>query len=228
MTLSTGPFAGQPAEWDEFVRSSAAWTHFQLWSWKSVMEEVFGHQCVYLAAWNGAGLAGVLPLVRVKSVLFGDYLVSMPFLNYGGPLGTDTAARELVAHAEELAREQRVGLLELRCREPLPLDLPVSHRKITVILDLPPGGPDAVWHGLTSNVRRKVRRAQKEGMSARFGLDQVTAFYDVFSHHMRDLGTPTLPRQLFETLAQRFQPTLERPIDDGSARTVVQKPASGR
>jgi len=204
MTLSTGPFAGQPAEWDEFVRSSAAWTHFQLWSWKGVMEDVFGHQCVYLAARNGAGLAGVLPLVRVKSVLFGDYLVSMPFLNYGGPLGTDTAARELVAHAEELAREQRVGLLELRCREPLPLDLPVSHRKITVILDLPPGGPDAVWHGLTSNVRRKVRRAQKEGMSARFGLDQVTAFYDVFSHHMRDLGTPTLPRQLFETLAQRF------------------------
>jgi len=61
-----------------------------------------------------------------------------------------------------------------------------------------------VWHRLSSNVRRKVRRAQKEGMSARFGLDQVTAFYDVFSHHMRDLGTPTLPRQLFETLARRF------------------------
>ena len=29
-------------------------------------------------------------------------------------------------------------------------------------------------------------------------------------------------------LAQRFTPTLERPIVDGSARAVVQKPASGR
>src|SRR2546425_12446655 len=99
MTLSTGPFAGQPAEWDAFVRSSAAWTHFQLWSWKSVMEDVFGHQGVYLAARNGAGLAGVLPLVRVKSVLFGDYLVSMPFLNYGGPGGTGSAAQARVGGA---------------------------------------------------------------------------------------------------------------------------------
>jgi TPR repeat protein len=35
-------------------------------------------------------------------------------------------------------------------------------------------------------------------------------------------------RRQAETLAQRFTPTLERPIDDASARAVVQKPASGR
>jgi TPR repeat protein len=35
-------------------------------------------------------------------------------------------------------------------------------------------------------------------------------------------------RRQAEALAQRFVPTLERPIDDGSARAVVQKPASGR
>lgn len=35
-------------------------------------------------------------------------------------------------------------------------------------------------------------------------------------------------RRQAETLAQRFTPTLERPIDDGAARAVVQPPASGR
>ena len=35
-------------------------------------------------------------------------------------------------------------------------------------------------------------------------------------------------RRQAEGLAQRFVPTLERPIDDASARAVVQKPASGR
>jgi uncharacterized protein len=35
-------------------------------------------------------------------------------------------------------------------------------------------------------------------------------------------------RRQAEGLAQRFMPTLERPIDDGSARAVVQKPAPGR
>jgi TPR repeat protein len=35
-------------------------------------------------------------------------------------------------------------------------------------------------------------------------------------------------RRQAESLAQRFTPNLERPIDDASARAVVQKPASGR
>ena len=35
-------------------------------------------------------------------------------------------------------------------------------------------------------------------------------------------------RRQAEALAQRFTPTLERPIDDASVRAVVQKPASGR
>ena len=35
-------------------------------------------------------------------------------------------------------------------------------------------------------------------------------------------------RRQAESLAQRFTPTLERPIDDASARPVVQSPASGR
>ena len=49
-----------------------------------------------------------------------------------------------------------------------------------------------------------MRRAQKEGISITFGPDQVGPFYQVFSRHMRDLGTPTLPRRLFATLAERF------------------------
>jgi len=51
------------------------------------------------------------------------------------------------------------------------------------------------------------------------------------SRSVRDKSAAQLSekdRRQAETLAQRFQPTLERPIDDGSARAVVQKPASGR
>jgi len=199
-------FEGPGAEWDASMHAGGAgWTHFHRWGWKAVIEQVFGHECTYLAARDDTGrVAGVLPLVRAKSRVFGDYLVSMPFLNYGGPLGTEPAVRALVAHAVSLARDCRVDLLELRCREQLTVDLPVSHRKITCLLDLSAGDSEGVWQRLSSNVRRKVRRAQKEGVSVRFGLDQMSAFYHVFSQHMRDLGTPTLPRRLFETLVERF------------------------
>lgn len=198
-------FAGSGAEWDACVQAGSGWTHFHRWGWKAVIEQVFDHECLYLAARDVAGhVTGVLPLVHAKSLLFGDYLVSMPFLNYGGPLGSEPAVHALVEHAVGIARERRVDLLELRSREALALDLPVSNRKITCLLDLAPGDADAVWEGLNSNVRRKVRRAQKEALRTSFGLDHLDGFYQVFSRHMRDLGTPTLPRRFFEALVAQF------------------------
>ena len=204
MTLGVGPFRGAPAEWDAFAVRQPGFTHFHRHGWREVVEEVFGHECLYLEARDDGALAGVLPLVRVRSRLFGHYLVSMPFLNYGGPLGGEPAVRALAAHAVERARADGVRLLELRSREALPLDLPASHRKVTVVLDLPDGGPDALLKAFGSKLRSQVRRPAKEGVEVRFGADQVGPFFEVFRRHMRDLGTPTQPRRLFEAISMRF------------------------
>ena len=71
-------------------------------------------------------------------------------------------------------------------------------------LDLPAGDPEKLWRTLDAKVRSQVRRPQKEGVTVRFGLDQVGVFYEVFAHHMRDLGTPAQPRRLFERIAEQF------------------------
>lgn len=205
MNLRIEPFAGEPAAWDTFVRSCGGWTHFHLQGWRSVISEVFGHECLYLSAWDTHDqLVGVLPLVRVKSLVFGHYLVSMPFLNYGGPLGEHDAVRALADHAVDVAERDGARLLEFRGRTELPLDLDVSHRKITVLLDLPPGRPDELWSSFKPKLRTKVRRSQKEGSTLEFGPSQVKPFFDVFSRHMRDLGTPTLPLRFFEAIARQF------------------------
>jgi FemAB-related protein (PEP-CTERM system-associated) len=173
-----------------------------------LVREVHGHEVIALAARDDSGtLAGVLPLVRVRSLLFGHFLVSMPFVNYGGPLGSDDAVRALAAAAVELARAGGVRLLELRSRRELPLDLVPSHRKITVLLDLVPGNPEAVMAAFKAKLRSQVRRPGKEGVEVRFGADQVGPFYDVFARHMRDLGTPVQPRGLFDAIARAFPET---------------------
>jgi hypothetical protein len=41
-------------------------------------------------------------------------------------------------------------------------------------------------------------------MTARFGLDALPDFYEVFARTMRDLGTPVLARRFFEVIAERF------------------------
>jgi len=205
MTLVVSEFAGTAGEWDDFVRRQAGWTHFHLYGWRTIYERVARHQCRYLVVRDAAGtLAGVLPLVQVRSLLFGHYLVSQPFVNYGGPLGAAAAVRALSAAAVDRAQADGVKLLELRCRGPLPIDLPVSHRKITVVLDLPTADPQALFKQFESKLRSQIRRPQKEGVTVRFGPDQVGAFFEVFAAHMRDLGTPTQPRRLFQTIAEVF------------------------
>jgi serine/alanine adding enzyme len=208
MTLAVSSFDGPADVWDGFVRGQAGWTHFHLYGWKRIMETVLGHECLYLVARDESRtFRGVLPLVRVRSAVFGHFLVSMPFLNYGGPLGAPDAIRELTDRAAALADEGHVKLLELRSRVPLPLDLPVSHRKITVVLDLP-GQAEQLWADFGSKLRSQVKRPQKEGVEMRFGPEQVEPFFAVFARHMRDLGTPTQPRALFAAIAEAFGDTV--------------------
>ncbi len=198
------PYDGPAPAWDEFVRRQPGWTHFHLWGWRRVLEDTFGHPGAYLAARPESGeIAGVLPLVWVRSRLFGRYLVSMPFLNYGGPLGSAEAAPVLCAAAVELGEAGGPGLVELRCRRALAVELPVSTRKVTVLLELPSEADD-LWRSLPSKARSQVRRPRKEGLEPRIGPDQLEAFYAVFSRHMRDLGTPALPRSFFAAISDEF------------------------
>lgn len=185
-------------EWDDFVRDASNGTFCHLYGWRAVMADVLGHECHYLMArGRDGGLRGVLPLVRVRSRLFGDYLMSMPFLNYGGPLGDAEAVNVLIDEAKALAGRMGVDLLELRSRVRLPGSLQVSSRKIHVLLDLP-GEAETLWKAFPSKLRTKIRRPTKEGMELRVGAGEAMSFYEVFSHHMRDLGTPVLPSSFFQ------------------------------
>ena len=201
--ISVERFSGREEEWDLFAATQRGYTHFHRLRWRALINDVFGHECVYLAARDDGNLVGVLPLVRVRSMVFGHYLVSMPFLNSGGPLGTESGIQAVLAEAVSLARRGKVKLLELRSRIPLDISLPVSHRKITVMLDLP-AHSDSLFQRFDAKLRSQIRRPQKEGVTVRFGPEQVVPFFSVFARHMRDLGTPTQPLAFFRAIAERF------------------------
>ena len=188
--------------WDAFVERTPSATFCHLSGWRSVTSEVMGQHARYFTARDETGaVRGVLPLVRLKSPLFGVRHVSVPYLNDGGPIGDAAAVAALRQHALELAAEDG-GRLELRTRAPL-AGTATPCPKVTVLLDMPPE-PGTLWSALPSKVRSQIRRPTKAGMTTRFGLDQLPAFYDVWSQNMRDLGTPVLPRRFFEAAARHF------------------------
>ena len=190
--------------WDHFVRTATDATFCHLWGWREVFGAGFGHTVHYRGAVANGVLVGVHPLVRVKSLLFGDYLVSMPFLNYGGPLGAPHVRTALAEDARALAEAAKVDLLELRSRSTLETPLEEVHRKVTVVLPLGDDAEHLFTKGLKAKVRSQVRRPMKAGMEARLGPEGIDDFYTVFAQHMRDLGTPVLPRRLFHDLARVF------------------------
>ena len=201
--LEVTAFDGPDAEWDAFVeRTNATFCH--LAPWRRIVGDVLGHDCLYAVARDASGAwEGVLPLVRVKSRVFGHFLISMPFLNYGGPAGAPGAQELLAAWAAGEARTSGADLLELRSRTEFRSDLQLSHRKITVVLDLP-GTASALWDAFPAKLRSQIRRPQKEGMEVRFGANEVLPFYEVYARNMRDLGTPVLARAFFERLPAAF------------------------
>ena len=204
MTVVVRDFDKPAIVWDAFVRAQPGWSHMHLYGWRQVIERVFHHECSYLGAWDDENsLIGVLPLVHVHSLVFGRFLVSMPFLNYGGPLGQERSIVPLVNESVALAQRSGASLLELRSRNSLPISLPASHRKITVTLPLP-STAEVLWKQLDAKVRSQVRRPQKDGVEIRFGPNEAEPFYRVFARHMRDLGTPTQPRRLFDAIAETF------------------------
>lgn len=190
------------AEWDAFVTSRPEAHGYHEWAWRDVIANSFGHRGVYFMARSRGVVTGVLPLVEMKSPLFGHFLTSLPFVNYGGVLAdAPAAARALAAAAAGHARARGCRHVELRHVDRRFPDLPVRQHKVTMRLPLAPG----MWERFDRKVRNQIRKAEKSGLTAERGDDRLLPeFYAVFAHNMRDLGTPVYGRRLFEEVVAAF------------------------
>ena len=188
--------------WEAFVNARGDAAGYHAWDWQSVFTRAFGHQCVYLMARSGARVEGILPLVQIKSLIFGNTLTSLPFLNYGGVMADTTDAAEALVHAAgEEARRRRCGHVELRHVEPQFPARPCKRHKVSMRLGL----GNHLWDGLDRKVRNQIRKAEKSGLVVeRGGAALVGDFYTVFARNMRDLGTPVYSRRLFEEVLGTF------------------------
>lgn len=193
-------------DWNALVRSAGRAEVYHLYEWRHLFEGVFGHDCYYLLARDEAKQSrGLLPLVHLKSRLFGNFLVSTPCFNYCGILAEDQTTRDaLIAEASRLASELGASHVEMRHRAEVVLSLPSRQDKVTMCLPLPPSAEE-LWNGFTSKLRAQIRRPQKEGaVCLDGGVELLDDFYVVFARNMRDLGTPVYPKSLFADICKRF------------------------
>jgi serine/alanine adding enzyme len=199
----------EASAWDSFVQCAQGGTSYHRFKWKDVITKSFGHQCFYLGAVDDNGeLCGVLPLVHMRSRLFGHFLISVPFVNYGGLLcNSDSAACVLLDEAERLRRSFGATHVELRHAGRSLTGIPSRQHKVTMLLDLA-GDVDGQWRALNGKVRNQIRKAEKSGLQSVIGhLELLDAFYAVLARNMRDLGTPVYAKSFFRNILEAFPDT---------------------
>ena len=193
------------AAWDAYVAARPDASAYHMSGWSRLIARAFGHESRMLSVENETGITGVLPLVVMRSRLFGRFVVSLPFLNAGGVLANDEAsASALLDAAVAVTREVRAEYLELRHTARRFPQLAERRHKVAMTLSLRDTA-DQQWEGLDRKIRNQVRKAEKSGLRAvDGGIESVDAFYEVFARNMRDLGTPVFGRALFEEVLRTF------------------------
>ena len=198
MTPADGP------SWDSFVLSAEGGSFFHLAGWERIFVEAFGLTPHFLLAEQDGNIVGILPLVHQKSVLFGNALISTPFLVEGGPLADNADVRKaLDGAALEIMRRTGATYVEFRsriatregwaCRRGL---YATFKRPISVLDD----------ENLLA-IPRKQRAVVRKTLNGSFtSIADKTAdrFFPVYAESVRNLGTPVFSKRYFALLLQEF------------------------
>lgn len=205
--------------WDAYVRQSPQGLPQHLAGWQTVLRKTYGYQTRYLLAQREQGaIAGVLPLFLLRSPLMGTVLTTLP----GGLCADDDeAAAALLAEAQRLTQNVHAKRLVLhdsreayrseasrsesgRARDGASgLHTTCDHEDW--ILDLQ-GGEDRVLAALDRNIRRQIRMAERNELTAvvdRAG-GTLDDFYWILSRFTHQAGTPIFARKFLAEVIAAF------------------------
>jgi len=192
--------------WNGYLKESKSATIYHMAEWRNLIKKTFGHESYYFYATDENEIVkGILPLVRLNSKLFGDFIVSMPYFNYGGAIADHPEIENmLMTAAAELASKLNVTHIEFRddiSRE----NYPVRTDKVNMVLSLPTD-KEELWNNFTPKLRAQIKRPQRENPGISHGhIELLDDFYAVFARNMRDLGTPVYDKSFFSNILESFQ-----------------------
>lgn len=192
-------------EWNAYVNNNPHASFYHKLEWKKVIEYTFSHKCYYFIAKSKDGnTVGILPTTRLNSRLFGDFLVSIPYFNYGGPIA-DSSIIELMLMKAANTKAEELKVNHAEYRDDVKREgFPVKTEKVNMLLKLT-SSVDELWNSFTPKLRAQIKRPQKEDTETLIGnIEYLDDFYTVFARNMRDLGTPVYSKYFFKNILETF------------------------
>ena len=196
-------------EWNQYVSANPIASIHHRAEWSNILSQSYGHESLYLCARDSNhNIVGILPLIYMKSRLFGNKLVSMPFFQRGGAIADNPLIEQkLIQAATIYGLETKMDYVEFRDdipREHLPEPFATQTHKVNMVLSLP-DCQQTLWQNFSAKLRAQIRRPQREKPEVFIGRrEYLNDFYTVYSRNMRDLGSPVQSKLFIDNILLHF------------------------
>ena len=193
-------------EWDRWVENHPDGRYVYLSGYRKVIKELFNFPSFSLVKKEKNEIKAVLPLFLLRRLKGEKILISLPFSEYGGPLGEGEI---FLGEIKQILKETKAKFLEIHGGvgikgeisqfKILPLlhyaTLNLGKKKLPEILDR-----------VDYSVKKNIRKAWKEKLHIRREREIKKSFYSLYLISHRRLGSPPLPFKFFSLINSYLYP----------------------
>jgi CelD/BcsL family acetyltransferase involved in cellulose biosynthesis len=201
-------------DWDTFIDGHPFGWLYHLSDWKKILEETFPQLTgYYLALMNKEknAIRAALPLFLVKSRLWRNKFVSIPFTTICDPLVSNIEEmKALLDRTLALSKDFDVQNVEIRMFNAHQYlnesegEYDRSYVQQYLVLDKT---QDELWRTFhKKSVRSRIKRALESGLKLKIAHDEADLgiFYQLYLTTRKRLGLPGLPYTFFKALWQTY------------------------
>lgn len=188
--------------WDDLVLSTERYSFFHSCAWARVLSESYGYKPLYFTIFDKTRLAGLIPLMELKSILTGLRGVSLPFSDYCEPMANDrNHFKALFNYIIDYGKKFGWKSIELRGGEKFFRNTFPSSYFYGHTLDLTQD-EDKLLSGFRHSTRGNIKKSISGGVIVKISKsrDSVKEFYRLHCTTRRRHGLPPQPFRFFESL----------------------------
>jgi hypothetical protein len=166
------------SRWPKFLEQHSDASVFHTKEWLRTLQQTYGYKPVAYSTSDGYELTNAVVFCQIESRLTGKRLVSLPFSDHCQPLASGKDLREILNYLQDNCNTERFKYVELR---PIVPETGMDERKQSFVVserfsfqrvDLRPE-LNVIYKNLhDSCIRRKVKRADREGLLYEMGRSE--------------------------------------------------------
>ena len=211
---------GDRYSWNEYVRKNSHSHVYHLWEWGDLLCRTYNYDRHYWAVKKGDEIIGVFPCLFVRSLIFGQRLISLPFVEYAGPIlknKMDSATSrvvltQLLDSTLKLSKKLRADYTEIRHPQISlasllqPVGFEPVQRHVTFNIDLTKE-ESGLWAQLDKKCRNSLRKAMRSGIDVEeVDSNNLEQYYYLYLQSQKRLGSPPNSFDFFQNLYDAFKP----------------------